>query len=373
MRTAPCILTSLLLSATAFAQSGTLIYDNGPIQTGTDPVSGNAVSALQNATLGHNIYGWGAQEGAGNRMADQFCVNSAMVIDEIELFFYQTGATAVSITSAHVRILDSDPASGPTSNDILNGNAASPNNSPAGTAPSFTPTVTLSGVYRVLEGGLGVTNRQLQSCVIAVSPPLVISTPGIYWIEVSAQGSLSSGPWVPPTAATNVDITGDQQQTTGASGTYTTVLNGATGTQGLPFRFYSNSPVGNPGGVTNLGGAATTTALTYDVSAATVPGGFIHGELSGVGPTLVPLVLLSFSSPGVPIISCGGSLNSGLDVVVIGTSADVQIPNDCTLSGLNVFTQGAGLDLLNTGSQPCNFLGIQFDLSDAFGVSIAVL
>ena len=99
----------LALAVTASLAAQNLVYNNGPLATGTSGT--NVISVLQTATpLSHTTFGYGAQQAVPNRLVDQFTVNSALIVTEIELFGYTTGATAVSCTGVYVSLWDSDPS-----------------------------------------------------------------------------------------------------------------------------------------------------------------------------------------------------------------------------------------------------------------------
>ena len=205
------------------------LFDNGPVfnSAGTGP-GGSNESVLQDASLGMSTYGHGQQISVNNTMSDDFSVPAGETwnVQDFVFFGYQTGSTTGLSTFTDVRfeILDGPPGS-PTSAVVygdLTTNALS--------------TSAWSNCYRTLESTPGATNRP----IMANTCNAVFSLPaGHYWVVTQAGGSLSSGPWYPPTAIWNVCATGDALQ--GLAGVYTQTADGSTGCPlGIPFLIHGD-------------------------------------------------------------------------------------------------------------------------------------
>jgi hypothetical protein len=344
------------LLTTALAAQ-TLIYNNGPFLTGT--VSGTQVSVLQNvAPITHTTFGYGAQQAATatarNSVLDNFTVNSALVINQVEVFGYTTGATAVSATGVYLAIWDSDPALGTPNQLILPlPTAAGPfdtTNNRISTAVN-----TFTNVFRTLPGTPGTT-RNIQSVLVTI--PQIVLGPGTYWLEFAFNGIN----FVPPITATNVLSTGDASQFLNTTLAYAPINNGVGRTAGLPFCFYGPGAA-NPGSITNLGGSCSTATMTL-VGAPAV-GGFLRAELANVNPLTVGAVIIGFSDPNAPLFVCSCTSRASLDVLNIANDFSLDIPLVAGLVGFELFAQGAEIDLLGGSGQPCN-LGVAFGLTDGF-------
>ncbi len=123
-----------------------VLYDNGPLVTHPGGGFGGAdASALQDASLGMTLYGFGHQISANNRMADDFTVpaGSPWTIDTITFYAYQTGSTTTStFNDVRVQIWDGPPMVGGSSivfGDLVTNRLASS---------------TFSNIYRALDATL---------------------------------------------------------------------------------------------------------------------------------------------------------------------------------------------------------------------------
>ena len=225
-----CFSSALVISA-GLATAQTTLYDNGPIfnRTGTGAGGANE-SMLETTTLGMGTIGFGAQQNAFNRIADDFTINDCRwKIDSIVFFSYQTNSTTSStMTSVNFRIWDSIPdVAGST---IVYGDT---------TTNALTRT-TWSGVYRITETTTGNTARPIMRNVCTV--PGITLTNGSYWMDWSYAGSLASGPWAPPIVILNTAVTGNGKQRIGS--VWNNALDIGTGTpaQGFPFVIYGSTP-----------------------------------------------------------------------------------------------------------------------------------
>jgi hypothetical protein len=162
--------------------NGTLIPAPCALPSGCP--AGGTRSPLQDATQGLNVFGTGCSAAVINTfLADDFTLPSTTNLSTIELYLYQTGATAPSITNV-ILALHSGPAipASPTSNVLQ-------------TLVGAPQSVTLEPIFRSTEATVGCT-RQIQKVVLNVAawPDLPA---GSYWISWQAAGTVASGPWCP--------------------------------------------------------------------------------------------------------------------------------------------------------------------------------
>jgi hypothetical protein len=148
------------------------LYNNGPV-VGADGLS---VIAAGGTTLG-----FGAQTTAGNRVADDFTVTGGgWTVQSLDFFGYQTGATGFTFQQATWSVLSG----------------------------SIDGAVVASGVTNVTDGGrLGyrvspttLTNTQRGIYKAQADVADFNLSDGQYWLVWSLTGSLTSGPWQPPTS-----------------------------------------------------------------------------------------------------------------------------------------------------------------------------
>ncbi len=203
--------------------SRAVLYDNGPLVNCPGCGSGGADESQVQTALGLDLYGFGVQVSAGNRLADEFEVPGpgSWYVDTITVFAYQTGSSTTStITAVNLQIWDGspdDPASSVVFGDTTTNRMASTG---------------WSNIYRTLDTTSGDTQRAIMANVVTVGTLLPAGT---YWVDWTIDGSASfSGPWGPP-------ITIDGQTTTGNglqyTGTWGPAMDDTFGTfpQGLPF------------------------------------------------------------------------------------------------------------------------------------------
>jgi len=165
------------------AVSSSVCYNNGPFINGFGNGFGGAnTSVLTNGT----ILGYGNQQTANNRIADDFPVaaGQALAAEHLVWRAYQTGApTTGTITGLSIKLWNTNPS--------LGGSAAQ-----VGPTNSFVSQV-WSGAYRVTETTLLTNNRAIIDVTGDMSWSSVLST-GTHWVDVAMTGSLASGPWAPP-------------------------------------------------------------------------------------------------------------------------------------------------------------------------------
>jgi hypothetical protein len=88
---------SLLALSCSVAAQGVEIYSNAPlVSLPTGGFGGNPASILQarsraDRRSANNTFGYGAQVGVSNSLADDFAVNGTWLVDGIEVFGYVDG------------------------------------------------------------------------------------------------------------------------------------------------------------------------------------------------------------------------------------------------------------------------------------------
>jgi hypothetical protein len=216
-----------------FNAPNALIYDNGPYFN--TPGSPN-VSLLESATLGMNSLGSNVAFVSGFSMADDVVLTADYDVTSIDVFAYQTGSIAPSITAVYMQVWDGDPSGGGASviwgdlsTDILDDAVYSD----ANRASETTPTDTSRQINRVTANTTGLS-----------------LTAGTYWIEYAFEGSGASGPWAPPISILGETTTGNALQNN--NGVYAPLEDSGTFTpQGLPFVMYGDVSGGGGGTACN--------------------------------------------------------------------------------------------------------------------------
>lgn len=201
---------SLALSASVQAAP---VFDNGAV------VNGSGLSVL---TAPATAFGFGAQTGAGNRVADDFSVpvGTTWTVQSLSLFAYQTNATAFTFTSATWQIILGD----------LN----------AGTVvASGTGAVSNEGLVGQRVQSTSLTNTQRPIYQIGVDIPDLDLVGGDYWLTWSIGGSLASGPFAPPTLSSKG---GNAAQSVAAAAFNTLLEAGSQQRVELPFALNGTVP-----------------------------------------------------------------------------------------------------------------------------------
>jgi hypothetical protein len=224
-------------SGKAFEHSRAMLYDNGPIVNSEGTGAGGADESILQGALGLVNYGFGAQQSAGNSIADDFDVEGTWTVDNFEFFSYQTGSSLTSpITGAFVQVWDGAPNAG---GSVIWGDL---------TTNRMTST-SFANIYRNNNGPGGATDRPVM-LVVAGTPGLSLTT-GTYWVQVTLAGSASfSGPWIPPITINGQTTTGDALQYTSTG--WATMVDG-TFPQGMPFIVNGTSGGGGGGGTFDPG------------------------------------------------------------------------------------------------------------------------
>ncbi len=156
-----------------------VVYDNGTIVNSP----GTGFNGADESILLYT-YGW-CFNYPSYRLADDFTLTDNNVIHSVIFQGYQTNSTTTStFTGLYFRIYDGEPGNGGQViwGDTINNRL---------TSSSF------SNIYRVPYAGSSSLSRPVMNLMCNnLNIPLAAGT---YWIEWAAQGTLSSGPWVPCT------------------------------------------------------------------------------------------------------------------------------------------------------------------------------
>lgn len=196
-----------------------LVYDNGPYFNVAGPPD---ISFLQDATLLMGTYGFAAQFVNGFSMADDVVLTADYDITSIDVFAYQTGSSAPSITAVYLQVWDGDPSGGSAS--VIWGDLTT----------NIISDAQATDAFRQLESAPGDTAREIQR-VTANTTGLSL-TAGTYWIDYTFEGSGASGPWAPPIVITGVSATGNALQSN--AGVYAPVID--VDGQGMPFQMFGD-------------------------------------------------------------------------------------------------------------------------------------
>lgn len=243
----------------AASATGATFSDNGPIANspaGSPDGPGLSVMTATDSTLG-----FGAQQSAGNRVADDFTVGpGGWTISGFELYTYQTGSTTTStITAVNLRIWNGSPDTTPddTGPVVVFGD----------TATNRLVSSTFSGVYRVTPGTLDNTQRPIMRTTASAATTLPAGT---YWLDVQYGGSLASGPWQVPVVLPGDDPAAGNALQSLAGAAYTPMTDTGSATQKrMPFKV-----LGAPDTAIS---AATVSGNTAKVTYTGLPSGVTTG------------------------------------------------------------------------------------------------
>ena len=199
--------------------SDAVLFNNGPLVNSPGTGVGGADESILEAPI--NTYGFGMQNASSIYVADDFTfTGNAWNVTSMDFFGYQTNSpTTSSFTGIFVQIWNGEPGTAGAS--VIWGDQTT----------NLMASTTWSNIYRNNNGPGGSTNRPVMK-IVASTPGLSL-TPGTYWVQWSATGSLSSGPWVPPITISGTPQTGNAVQY--YLGSWSALVSGGTYTQGLPF------------------------------------------------------------------------------------------------------------------------------------------
>jgi len=345
-------LAALPLLVTALTAQSPLIYSNGPLITEPHPIPPAMSSRLQSgappAGLNMNVLGFGAQQAAGNALADDFSVSGMMVIDAVEIFGYATNSPTQPspVTGVFIEIRDRDPAD-PLSVPVP-GSPTLAVNQIANTAHGW------SGIYRVTTTTLNVVNRPIMSMKVTIlgptgQPQPIILPQGTYWLLFQFTGVNFSPP---------VTVLGDAQMTgplnphsnlgtakqrVGAAGAWNQLFDTGSPVQVPPFNtkmafnFYGLT-MPQLGSITNVVPANCGLA-TIAVRGNPVPGGYLRSVITLSNPA-GGLALTGYGFFPIVTPFCGCNFGHEWGVIVVGADLRIDIPQDPTFVGLGIRVQG---------------------------------
>jgi subtilisin-like proprotein convertase family protein len=200
----------------------TELYSNGPFITNPGAGAGGADASVLESTI-LSTYGYGAQQSAGNRAADEFVVPaSGWTVDEMTFYTYQTGSTTTStITGITVQIWDGVP--GEAGSNVVFGD----------TTTNVMASTTWSNVYRSIDTAITDSTRPIMEVVADIGGLSLAG--GTYWVDFQFNGTLGSGPWAPPITILGQAATGNGLQSL-AGAPWTPAIDTLSGAQaGFPF------------------------------------------------------------------------------------------------------------------------------------------
>lgn len=202
---------------------GGIVYSNGPyFNVAGGGFGGADLSLLENTSVGNTTLGSNNSTGGGFRVADEWVVTETVEVSAIDFYGYQTGSTTTSsFTSVTLVVWDGEPEVGTV---IYGDNAI-----------SAMVTTQWSGAYRASETDPQGNTRPIMRNT--VETPGLVLTPGTYWFDWDADGSIASGPWAPPIAAPlGTGASGNGKQFIPSSGVWQDLQDGGSGNPlGLPF------------------------------------------------------------------------------------------------------------------------------------------
>lgn len=243
MRRALTCVGLLLASGAATADP---LWDNGPLVTHAAGMA-NGIDDRSAISPGGTLFGFGAQQTAGNRMADDFVSEADWTLESLRLYAYQTavGVSAPTITGVTLRIWG---AAGPgVGNPVWGDNTT-----------NVLTSASVSNAYRTTSTANNNTDRRIQ--VVDINLPNLQLGAGTFWIDYSFTGTLASGPWNPPVSSPTAHIEGNAVQATGGTDLFNPGLDAGLGLQcALPFVLFGSS-----GPASCLGDIADDFGFTVD-------------------------------------------------------------------------------------------------------------
>jgi hypothetical protein len=288
---------AILFAVGAPALAQQTLYDNGPLITHPGDGAGGADASVLDTAAGMVVHGFGHQLTAGLRVADDFTVTApgGWQIDQIVFYAFQIGAPTdpSTITAVNYQIWNGPP-NVPGSSVVF-----------GDTTTNRLVSSVWSNIYRVSDSDKLITSMPVMANTVSAGVHL---PQGTYWLDWQSNGSLASGPWVPPITISGQTTTGDALQffVVWAS----TVDFGTSTPQGLPFLIKGSSFCGTIGtqftipgtgfgikkGKVLIGTAAakiatdgwTDTAITATLTKPLIPGAY---DVTIVAKSALPIVL----------------------------------------------------------------------------------
>ncbi len=174
--------------------NGNVLYESGPVITHPgDGPGGTDHSILQNSSLGMTTLGSNVSVPTF-RVADSFEVEDSWLVETMSFFVYQTGSgTESTIDHVNLRIWNGPPDD-PDSQVVFGDTDTN----------RLVDTDWIEG-YRVSETTVD-ENRPIMEAVAGLD---VFLPAGTYWVDVQFDGTVASGPWMPPITITGETTTGN--------------------------------------------------------------------------------------------------------------------------------------------------------------------
>ncbi len=212
--------TTFTAPANSSGSYSSLLVDNGPFVN--LPAGGFGGADASQIVTGGNTFGFGHQQTANNRVADDFTVPAGRqwTLSDMAWFSYQTGGGAgpSTMTAATVR--------------IWSGSAAGVTLVAGDTSTNRLTASIWSNCFRVNTAPLTETTRAIMANTIDMSWAPALPA-GQYWVDVAMSGTLASGPWanpvVPPAAV------GNASQSV-ANAAFVTLIDGTLPSVEFPFK-----------------------------------------------------------------------------------------------------------------------------------------
>ncbi len=201
-----------------------------------------------------STYGPGAQNTSGNMIGDDFTLDAASTINEIEVYGYQTGSSTTStFTGLYAAIYDGHPGQGGNLvwGDMTTNIMTSTSFTNAYRGSDNTPTGTTRPIMALTATGL---NIQLEA--------------GTYYLVWNMTGSGSSGPWGQPEAYPTIGNSGNGIQYLASSGAWQNLLDSG-----------NNEPYGAAFKLVGEGGGPVPPQPTGDIVGAVL---YRDGEFVGI-------------------------------------------------------------------------------------------
>ncbi|HEU4420702.1 MAG TPA: hypothetical protein VFT55_17315, partial [Planctomycetota bacterium] len=296
--------------------------------------------------------GFRAELGTATSLTDDFAVNGTWTVNAIEVFGYANSVAAPSCTDVRIEIYDNRPDQGGVP---IAGSPGIANN--LFTTAGYTVTNTLTTIRRAVQLNPLANDRIVQSVRIDLPAPLVLSTGG-YWLRFQYAGLT----FCPPVTTPFQNYTGFALQSFGTLWQQVTDSPAPNQGKGIPFKLYGAS-TSVPGAITNLAGGCDT--ATIAVAGQPAMGGYVRVELGNLNPAHLPVIIVGFGDPNLPMGACSCTLRATLDFLHLGPVYSFAAPMSVSSVGFQFFIQGDQIDLSAVGGAPCN-LGLQFGLTDAY-------
>ena len=217
------------LSLSVATKGRTVLYEPHYVTDPAAMANGGDASWIKGS---QSTYGPGAQFTTGNKVADDFTLDAATTITEIEVYGYQTGSSATStFTGLYAVIYDGNPMNG---GQIVWGDM----NTNIMTSTSFT------NAYRGSDGDNTGTTRPIMA--LTASNLNIQLEAGTYYLAWNMAGSGSSGPWAQPEAYPGTGNSGNGVQFLASNNAWANLADSGSGTAyGVAFKLVGEG--GGPG------------------------------------------------------------------------------------------------------------------------------